>query len=425
MYAVTHFYELPNEIPRIHGINLLLSDAVEIALEKVQQIANLNSWSEQINQSREFYEEFSHIPARGFFDESLKSSIKILIETFSMNNQIDNWCDKVVKIFLMSKTDQTKICNGYLSYDLAGGNHLGLNVVYVLEDMTGGNGKDYISNFLSGCDNHHPRDNQMITYKIDHGFSRVRLFDDYKISQEIIERKSNEIHSMSLKAAEIGNGAYLPTVHKELFKLVDNFYDGHTKLLSFFDRHMSDLFEFRLLSMGNTNYCTEIPSAAFSSLENQILGLISTHWKRENENNFRDQFKGRDLPTNIPQMILNRKGIPPNELIDYSCLGCLPKVSFQNNALNLSLTEACEHKLHNISLYFGMTVLTLFELAIFVFYRDQSKIKMQRVPDQSVIYDLPRNPKKTSQMVHQRKTRNNNIHGLYKNEANSIIPTIF
>ncbi|KAI1703425.1 amiloride-sensitive sodium channel domain-containing protein [Ditylenchus destructor] len=77
-----------------------------------------------------------------------------------------------------------------------------------------------------------------------------------------------------------------------------------------------------------------------------------------------------------------------------------------------------------LGLYFGMTVLTLFELAIFVFYRDESKIKMQRVPDQSVIYDLPRNAKKTSQMVHQRKTKNN-IQGLYKNEANSIMPTIF
>ncbi|KAI1703424.1 hypothetical protein Ddc_16570 [Ditylenchus destructor] len=61
MYAVTHFYELSNEVPHIHGINLSLSDAVETALEKVHQIANLSSWSEQINWSKEFYEEFSVI----------------------------------------------------------------------------------------------------------------------------------------------------------------------------------------------------------------------------------------------------------------------------------------------------------------------------------------------------------------------------
>uniref|UniRef100_A0A915CXZ8 Uncharacterized protein n=1 Tax=Ditylenchus dipsaci TaxID=166011 RepID=A0A915CXZ8_9BILA len=43
-----------------------------------------------------------------------------------------------------------------------------------------------------------------------------------------------------------------------------------------------------------------------------------------------------------------------------------------------------------LGLYFGMTILTVFELVIFVFYRDASNpFQVQNVPPQATIYNIP------------------------------------
>ncbi|KAI1695389.1 amiloride-sensitive sodium channel domain-containing protein [Ditylenchus destructor] len=372
---------------------------------------------------------------------ALKSSIQILVDLFAFDNQVDDWRGKEAKIFTLNR--QNKVYSSYDSYYLIAGRHVDLNVASVREDSSelfklnqetfGYAKEDELEDILEAT---HPQihNRQRITYKIDQGYGRVRLFN-YEVSEEFKARKQSQRDDLSKNVQKMGNDAFLPKVHTALFKIIGIFFEGHLELLKLFDRNMENIMNKSLLSTQPTNYCSEMPSLGFATTERQILELVSSFWDSENENPGESSNMVRRLNYDTSESVLVRDlRSVINKRAARSQFGEYEKNNFASiqfrfrSMTKMEITDSTKYKLFNLlvdtgstlGLYFGMTILTLFELIIFAFYRDASRIQMQSVPPQSVIYNLPRKPKKKGQ---QQKA--SNIQRLYNTEANSILPTIF
>ncbi|KAL3079900.1 hypothetical protein niasHT_038417 [Heterodera trifolii] len=268
---------------------------------------------------------------------------------------------------------------------------------------------------------------QQVQYKVDLGYSKVRMNDRMPfqyprgLNREMFVREKNrQSRMLAERVRRLNNDAFQPYLYYEFEKLIRHFYDGHSRILALFNLPIILKFKNDLIELVNRNWQFDwgrhnedvtditffeaikyrIPPSPIPMIEayqketrskrklvehtNQLFRLLLELWRDLSQNvAARENAKCQKVIAEIEQIIKNEPLVarvaynPVRSMLVRNLEVILQsKISFAlftNVHLILSVDLIQMFDLGStMGLYFGLTLLTVFELIIFFLFHKKS-----------------------------------------------------